>query len=74
MRLRQAGILYVPNYIVNAGGIIRVASDYLEEGWEGEVMARIGQIPATLKAVLSTRPRPRCRPMPLRIGWHRKDC
>jgi leucine dehydrogenase len=50
-RLRQAGILYAPDYIVNAGGIICAASEYLGEGSEGEVMARIGQIPATLRTI-----------------------
>jgi leucine dehydrogenase len=50
-RLRQAGILYAPDYIVNAGGIICVASEYLGEGSEAEVMARISQIPGTLRQI-----------------------
>jgi leucine dehydrogenase len=50
-RLRQAGILYAPDYIVNAGGIICAASEYLGDGSEVEVMARIGQIPATLRTI-----------------------
>jgi len=50
-RLRHAGILYAPDYIVNAGGIICAASEYLGEGSEGEVMARIEQIPITLRTI-----------------------
>ena len=50
-RLRQAGILYAPDYVVNAGGIICVASEYLGEGSDEEVRARIERIPATLRAI-----------------------
>jgi leucine dehydrogenase len=50
-RLRQAGTLYAPDYIVNAGGIICVASEYLGEGSEDEVWARIEQIPITLRTI-----------------------
>ena len=42
-RLADRGILYAPDYLVNAGGIINVAAEYL--GWESsEVSARVGAI------------------------------
>jgi leucine dehydrogenase len=50
-RLRDAGILYAPDYVVNAGGIICVASEYLGTGSEAQVRARIEQIPVTLKEI-----------------------
>jgi len=51
-RLRKRGILYAPDYVVNAGGIICVASEYLGEGSDAEVMQRIGRIPTTLREIL----------------------
>lgn len=51
-RLRQRGILYAPDYVINAGGIIRVACEYLRQGSESEVRAHIARIPATLRTVL----------------------
>jgi leucine dehydrogenase len=51
-RLRRGGILYAPDYIVNAGGIICAASEYLGNRSEAEVMARIEQIPTTLRAII----------------------
>ncbi len=42
-RLKAAGILYAPDYVVNAGGIINVAAEYL--GWtHHEVVARVDLI------------------------------
>ena len=39
-RLADRGILYAPDYVVNAGGIINVAAEYL--GWSAEeAMARV---------------------------------
>lgn len=49
--LARRGILYAPDYVVNAGGIINVAAEYL--GWEqSEVRRRIGEIGPRLEAVL----------------------
>ena len=50
-RLRDAGILYAPDYVVNAGGVLHLAG--LERlGWtEDEVRARIEGIGATLAEV-----------------------
>lgn len=50
-RLHEAGVLYAPDYVINAGGIINVGLEYLGHGDEAEVMARIAQIPARLEQV-----------------------
>ncbi|WP_328597963.1 Leu/Phe/Val dehydrogenase [Croceibacterium soli] len=49
--LADRGVLYAPDYLVNAGGIINVAAEYL--GWAtAEVDERIAAIPARLAEVL----------------------
>ena len=50
-RLHGRGILYAPDYVINAGGIINVALEYLGQGDRAEVDARIGQIPERLVEV-----------------------
>lgn len=52
-RLMKRGILYAPDYVINAGGIINVALAYLGEGDEAEVKRRIGKIPARLETIWS---------------------
>ena len=42
--LQQLGICYLPDYLVNAGGIISVAREYRGEGEEAAVMAEVGLI------------------------------
>ncbi|MEM9312258.1 MAG: Glu/Leu/Phe/Val dehydrogenase dimerization domain-containing protein [Pseudomonadota bacterium] len=54
--LFKRGILYAPDYVINAGGIISVASEYLarREGRLGsveEVRTRIEQIPGRLEEI-----------------------
>lgn len=49
--IHQRGILYAPDYVINAGGIINVASEYLGEGDEAFVRARIEQIPGRLDTI-----------------------
>ncbi|TCT01095.1 Glu/Leu/Phe/Val dehydrogenase family protein [Aquabacter spiritensis] len=49
--LHSRGILYAPDYVVNAGGIINVAAEYLGSA-QGEVLARVRRIPERLSAVL----------------------
>jgi leucine dehydrogenase len=50
-RLARAGVLYAPDYVVNSGGIINVAAEYL--GWShDEVERRVGAIGQTLAQVL----------------------
>ncbi|WP_425229350.1 Glu/Leu/Phe/Val family dehydrogenase [Sphingomonas sp.] len=50
-RLHERGILYAPDYVINAGGIINVGLEYLGQGDEDEVRARIARIPARLAEV-----------------------
>lgn len=42
--LHLRGISYLPDYLVNAGGIISVAREYRSEGSEAAVMAEVGRI------------------------------
>ncbi len=42
------GILYAPDYVINAGGIINVGLEYLGQGNMAEVMARVEKIPERL--------------------------
>ena len=42
--LAARGICYLPDYLVNAGGIISVAREYRGEGEEAAVMAEVGRI------------------------------
>jgi leucine dehydrogenase len=52
-RLHARGILYAPDYVINAGGIINVGLEYLGQGDETEVRARIRRIPDRLEQVWS---------------------
>jgi len=54
--LAERGILYAPDYVINAGGIISVALEYLSRssgarGDVSEVKARIAQIPVRLEQI-----------------------
>ena len=50
-RLHARGILYAPDYVINAGGIINVASEHLGDTDAGIVEARIAAIPARLEQI-----------------------
>ena len=47
-RLHDAGVLYAPDYVINAGGIINVGLEYLGQGNMAEVQARVDKIPLRL--------------------------
>jgi leucine dehydrogenase len=47
-RLHARGILYAPDYVINAGGIINVGLEYLGQGDQAEVEARVARIPQRL--------------------------
>ncbi len=49
--LKAAGILYAPDYVINAGGIISVAHEYKGGGSEAAVIADIQGIPARLTEI-----------------------
>jgi leucine dehydrogenase len=50
-RLHARGILYAPDYVINAGGIINVTLEYLDQGDRAEVQARLKQIPGRLETI-----------------------
>ncbi|QIK79818.1 Glu/Leu/Phe/Val dehydrogenase [Sphingomonas piscis] len=52
-RLHELGILYAPDYVINAGGIINICTEYLDDGDAGVVRQRIEGIPDRLEAVWS---------------------
>jgi leucine dehydrogenase len=49
--LQARGILYAPDYVINAGGIINVALEYLDGADRAAVDAKIAGIPDRLNAV-----------------------
>ena len=49
--LQERGILYAPDYVINAGGIINVCTEYLGDGDESVVRRRIEGIPDRLEQV-----------------------
>jgi len=50
-RLNQRGILYAPDYVINAGGIINVCTEYLGDGDASLVRRRIEGIPVRLEQI-----------------------
>lgn len=52
-RLQARGILYAPDYVINAGGIINVSTEYLKDGDEETVRRRIEAIPGRLEDIWS---------------------
>jgi leucine dehydrogenase len=51
IRLHQRGILYAPDYVINAGGIINICTEYLDDGDASVVRSRIEGIPERLEQV-----------------------
>ena len=49
--LQARGILYAPDYVINAGGIINVALQYWGNSTQADVAARVAQIPARLESI-----------------------
>jgi len=52
-RLHQRNILYAPDYVINAGGIINVCTEYLGDGDASLVRQRIEGIPVRLEQIWS---------------------
>jgi len=51
VRLAERDILYAPDYVINAGGIISVAAEYYGEGSEEDVLADVGRIKDRLQGI-----------------------
>jgi leucine dehydrogenase len=51
VRLAERDILYAPDYVINAGGIISVAAEYYGNGSEEDVRADVGRIKDRLKNI-----------------------
>jgi leucine dehydrogenase len=51
--LQARGICYLPDYLVNAGGIVSVAREYRGEGEEQAVMAEVSQIAGRVTELLA---------------------
>jgi leucine dehydrogenase len=47
----RAGVLYAPDYVINAGGIISVAHEYRGDAGWAQVKAEIDKIPARLTEI-----------------------
>jgi leucine dehydrogenase len=53
--LRQRGIVYAPDFVINAGGLLNIAAERAPEGYnEGRVLAQVRNIAATLRQILAT--------------------
>jgi len=52
-RLHTRGILYAPDYVINAGGIINVCTEFLGDGDASLVRQRIEGIPVRLEEIWS---------------------
>jgi leucine dehydrogenase len=50
-QLCDAGILYAPDYVINGGGIINVASEYYDDADDDEVMRRVAEIGPRLTGI-----------------------
>ncbi len=47
--LKDRGVLYAPDYVINAGGLINVAAELAPGGYDREAaLAKVAEIPATL--------------------------
>jgi leucine dehydrogenase len=52
-RLAEQQILYAPDYVINAGGIINVAREFYGNCSEEQVHAEVGLIPERLKSIFA---------------------
>ena len=52
-RLAERDILYAPDYVINAGGVISVAHEYLGDASEDQVRTEVARIPERLQQIFS---------------------
>lgn len=69
--LQQLGITYLPDYLVNAGGIISVAREYRGEGEEAAVMAEVSRIADRVTELLARVQREESTPARVADAWAR---
>lgn len=53
LRLADRDILYAPDYVINAGGIINVAHEYYGGSSEDKVRTEVGRIPGRLEQIFA---------------------
>ena len=53
-RLSDRNILYAPDYVINAGGIINVAHEYRGDASDKQVRVEIARIPRRLREIFAT--------------------
>ena len=54
-RLVDRGVLYVPDYVANAGGVINIAEEFHPDGYDrARALDRVTEIAATVARVLTT--------------------
>jgi leucine dehydrogenase len=51
--LRQRGVLYAPDYVINAGGIINVSAEVTQAYDRQAVMQKVERIPRTLESIFA---------------------
>ena len=68
-RLHARGILYAPDYVINAGGIINVCTEYLGDGDASVVRQRIEGIPSGSSRSGPKAPRPAATRHPSPTRW-----
>ncbi len=52
-RLAERGILYAPDYVINAGGVISVAYEYMGNSTEAKVRSEVCCIPERLRQIFA---------------------
>lgn len=68
-RLHERGIWYVPDFLVNAGGIIAVAHEYLGTGTEARVLAEVSRIGDRVEDLLQLAGRGGMPPARIALSW-----
>jgi leucine dehydrogenase len=68
--LHMKGVLYLPDYLVNAGGIISVVREYLGQGDEQAVMCEVSEIRGRVRELLARAERR--APGRVAEGWARE--
>jgi leucine dehydrogenase len=68
-RLHELGVLYLPDFLINAGGIISAARECLETGTHESVREEVGQIAGRVAWVLARAKAERLAPVEVAVAW-----